>query len=101
MRLFNITFIHSGFFFFVFRIKFGKTKQIVVALVTAALKAPLSVAKANGRIAGCQLYTCHIDFLFLNILIHISPYQKKSALPRECTEKMLPLTIVVTRIAPQ
>ena len=44
-----------------FWIKFGKTKQIVVALVATTLKALLSVAKTNGRLAGYKFYTGNID----------------------------------------
>ena len=69
------TAIHSNIFFFAFWIKFGKTKQIVVALVATTLKAQLSVAKTNIRLSGHKLYAGTIDYPFLNILVHISPYQ--------------------------
>ena len=62
-------------FFFVFWIKFGEAKQIVVALVATTFKALLSVAKTNGRLSGRKLYAGNIDNLFWNILAHISPYQ--------------------------
>ena len=51
-------------FFFVFQIKFGKTKQIVVALVATTLKALLSVAKTNSRLSGRKFYACNINYLF-------------------------------------
>ena len=52
-------------------IKFGETKQIVVALVAATLEALLSVAKTNSRLSGHKLYTGNIDDLFGNFVAHI------------------------------
>ncbi len=62
-------------FFFVFWIKLGETKQIIVALVTTTFNALLSVAKTNGRLSGREFYADNIYYLFLNIFVHISPYQ--------------------------
>jgi len=83
--------------------KFGETKQKIVALVTTTLKALLSVAKTNGRLSGCEFYAGNIHYLFRNIIVHVYLHAtyKKSAPRKERTEKMLPLSIVVTRIAPQ
>ena len=89
-------YFHIPDFFFAFQIKFGKTKQIVVALVTTALKALLSVAKTNGRLSGRKFYADNIYYLFWNILAHISPYLhiKKVRPNRERTEKCV--SIVAT-----
>ena len=54
-----------------FLIKFGKTKQIVVALITTTLKALFSVAKANCRFSGHEFYTGNIYWLFENNFAHI------------------------------
>ncbi len=62
-------------FFFVYQIKFGETDQIVVALVTTALKVLLSVAKTNGRLSGREFYAGNVYYSFLNILIHIFSYR--------------------------
>ena len=59
--------------FFAFWIKFGKTKQKVVALVATALKALVAVTKANCRFSRCKFNTGNIYDLFLNVLVHISP----------------------------
>ena len=56
-------------------IKFRETKQIVVTFVATALKALLSVSKANRRLSGHKLYTGNIYQLLSNFLTHISPYQ--------------------------
>ena len=69
-----IIFTHSNIFF-AFWIKFGKTKQIIIALVSTTFKALLSVAETNGRLSGHKLYAGNIDYLFLNIFSHVSPYQ--------------------------
>ena len=50
--------------FFAFWIKFGKTKQKVVALVATALKALLSVTKTNVRLSGRKFYAGNIYYLF-------------------------------------
>ncbi len=63
-------------FFFVFRIKFGETKQIVVALVATTFKALLSVAKTNGRLSGQKFYAGNIYHSFLNDFYHISSNQQ-------------------------
>ena len=69
----RIIFTHSNISFFDFNIKFGKTKQKVIALVATTLKALLSVAKANVRLSRHKLDTGNVYDLFLNILAHISP----------------------------
>ena len=56
-------------------IKFRETKQIVVTFVATALKALLSVSKANRRLSGHKLYAGNIYQLLSNFLTHISPYQ--------------------------
>ena len=43
-----------------FWIKFGETKQIVVALVATTLKTLLFVAMANGRLSGREFYIGNI-----------------------------------------
>ena len=62
-----------GIFFFVFWIKFGKTKQKIVAFIATALKSLFSIAKANGSISGHKLCAGNIKYSFLNILAHIFP----------------------------
>ena len=47
-----------------FWIKFGETKQKVVALVATTRKALLSVAKTNGRLSRRKLDAGNIDYLF-------------------------------------
>ena len=72
-----------------FWIKFGKTKQKVVALVATTLKVLLSVAKTNGRLSGGEFYAGNIYYLFENIFTHTvcaSAY-KKGAQPKPRTEK--------------
>ena len=68
----NINFILSNIFFFVFLIKFRKTKQIVVALIAATLKALLSVAKTNGRLSGRNSIPL-ISITFFEIFLLIYP----------------------------
>ena len=51
----------------------GETKQKVVAFVTTAFKALLSVAKTNGRLSGHKFYAGNIYYLFENILTHRFP----------------------------
>ena len=48
-----------------------KNKEKIVALVAIAFKAPLSVAKTNGRLSGGKLYTGNIHNLFWDVLAHI------------------------------
>jgi len=67
----NIRFVIINIYFFVFLIKFRKTKQIVVALVATALKALLSVTKTALRISGRKLYVGNIYYFFY-IFAHIS-----------------------------
>ena len=78
----------SNISFFVFWIKFRKTKQIVVTFVATTLKVLLSVAKTNGRLSGRELYAGNIDYLFWNIVVHIYPLSayKKGARPKPRTE---------------
>ena len=66
-------------FFFTYQIKFGKTKQIIVTLVTTAFKTLISIAKANVRLSGREFYAGNINNLFGNMLSHIillSAYKK-------------------------
>ena len=56
--------------FFAFPIKFGVTKQKIVALIATALIALLPVAKANGTVPGCDLYAANINFFFRNVIFH-------------------------------
>ena len=51
-------------FFFVYQIKFGKTKQIIVALVTTTLKALLAVSETNGRLSGSEFYAGNVYYFF-------------------------------------
>ena len=75
-------------FFFVYQIKFGKTKQIVVALVTTTFKTLLAVTKTSGRFSGRKFYAGNVYYLFSNVLIHIFSYRyKKGAQPKPRTEK--------------
>ena len=60
----TIFFPHRNIFFFAFWIKFGETKQKVVALVATTLKALLSIAKTNGRFSGHKFYAGNIDNFF-------------------------------------
>ena len=73
VRSSNTSFILNNIFFFVFWIKFRKTKQTVVTLVATTLKSLFSIAKTNGRFSGREFYTNNINNLFWNILAHISP----------------------------
>ena len=64
---------------FAFWIKFGETKQIIVALVATTFKALFSVAKTNSRLSWRKLYTANIYYFFRNIFTHIltlSAYKK-------------------------
>ena len=84
-------------------IKFRKTPQKVVALVTAALKALLSVTKTNIRLSRCEFCAGNVYYLFRNIIIaHIYPlsaYKKvrpkgthrKNASPRLLLHKLSPM----------
>ncbi len=75
-------------FFFTLWNKFGETRQKVVALIATTLKAPLSVAKASGRISGRKFYTGNINYIFLNILAHInSPVSIKKVRNRSYAPK--------------
>ena len=60
VSLFLLLSVHINIFFFDFYIKFGKTKQIIIALVATAFKALFSVAKASVRFSGCKLYAGNI-----------------------------------------
>ena len=71
---FLIVLLLRRIFFFAFWSKFGKAKQIVVALIATTLKALLSVAKTNGRVTRREFYAGNIDYFFWNTLAHISPY---------------------------
>jgi hypothetical protein len=72
-------------FFSVFWISFGKTKQIVIALVTTTFKIVLSVAQANVRLSGCEFYAGNIDNLFWDNLAHIFSYQHTKSAPTEAS----------------
>ena len=85
-----------------FWIKFGKTKQIVVALVTTTFNVLLAVAKTTGRFSGREFYAGNIYYPFGKIFAHIftlSAYKKCA--PKGTHRKNASPTIVVTRIAPQ
>ena len=77
-------------FFFVVWIKFGETKQKVVALVATTLKALLSVSKTDGGLSGRDLYAGNIYDLSWNVIVHIyllSAYKKVRPM-KERTEKV-------------
>jgi hypothetical protein len=61
-----------------FFIKFGETKQIVVALIATTLKAALPVTKTKGRFTGRKYYAGYIHLFFGHMLGHIilHPYKK-------------------------
>ena len=69
-------------FFFIFRISFGETKQIVIALVATAFNIMLSVAKANVRLSGREFYADDIYNLFWNIHNQYSPNKQKVRQPK-------------------
>ena len=73
------------FFFYAFFLKFGKTKQIIIALIATALKTLLSVAKTNGRHSGRKLYAGNVYYPFLNT--HISPYRNIKRCATEATHR--------------
>jgi len=52
-------------------IKFRKTKQIVIAFVTAARKAMLSAAKTNRRLSGRKLHARDVYHLFFNVFLSV------------------------------
>ena len=79
----TIIFTYSNIFFLAFWIEFGKTKQIVVTLVAATLKALLPISKTNDRLSGRKFYAGNIDNLFWNMLAHISSYQHTKSAPTE------------------
>ena len=76
-------------FFFIFRINFGETKQIVIALVATAFKIMFSVAKANVRLSGREFYAGDIDNLFWNIHNQYSPNKQKVRQPKSAHRKTL------------
>ena len=80
-------------------IKFGETKQIIVALVATTFKALFSVAKTNGRLSGRELYTGNIYHLFGNMFTHTftSSAYKKVRPKRNAPKKCIPL-IVATQM---
>ena len=80
--------------------KFGKTKQKEIALITTALKALLSVAKTNGRLSRCKLNTGNVYNLFLNVLIHILPPSAKKVRNRSHAPKNV-APIATTQIESQ
>ncbi len=85
-----------------FGIKFGKTKQIIVALVATTFKASLSVAKTNIRLSGHKLYAGNIYHLFGNIFTHtftLSAYKKCA--PKGAHRKNASPSIVVTQMLSQ
>ena len=71
----SIIFTCSNIFFFDLNIKFRKTKQKVITLVAATLKALLAITKANCRFSRRKFNTGNVYNLFLNVLIHIFPHQ--------------------------
>ncbi len=76
-------------FFFVISISFGKTKQIVIALVATAFNIMLSVAKANVRLSGREFYADDIYNLFWNIHNQYSPNKQKVRQPKSAHRKTL------------
>ena len=68
----TIVFTRSNIFF-AFKIKFGKTKQIVVTFIATTLKTLLSVTKTNSRLSRHKFYAGNIYYSFLNIFAHTSP----------------------------
>ena len=83
-----------------FGIKFGKTKQIVVALVATTPKALLTVTQTSVRLAGSDFCAGNIYHLFGNIFTHtftLSAYKKCA--PKGAHRKNASPSIVVTRIA--
>ena len=66
-----------------FCVKFGETKQIVIALVATTFKFLHAVAKTSGRIFGCKLCATNINHSFLNILAHTFPYLHIKSAPTE------------------
>ena len=89
----SIIFTCSNTFFFDLGIKFGKTKQIVVALIATALKAPLTVTKANRRSSRCKLNIGNIYDFFINIFTHVFPHNIKRC-ATEATHRKTPTPIV-------
>ena len=68
------------FFFFIFGIIFGETKQIVVALVATAFKALFSVTKTHIGLSRCQLYAgISITFSGISSFIYTTYQHIKSA----------------------
>ena len=76
-----------GIFFFVFRIKFRKTKQKVVTFVTTTLIALLSIAKTNVRLSGSEFYTGNIYYSFFNFLSHMFSFQHIKRCVTEATHR--------------
>ena len=88
----KIIFVRSNNFLVAFWIKFGETKQIVVAFVATTFKALFSVAKTSIGLSWREFYTGNIYYLFWNSLTHIpllSAYKKVRPM-KERTEKVLP-----------
>ena len=80
--------------FFAFWSKFGKAKQIVVARIATTLKALLSVAKTNGRLARREFYAGNIDYFFWNTFTHITPYWHIKRCATEATHRKTQTPIV-------
>ena len=90
----SMTLFFLSAFFLVFGVEFRKTKQIVVAPVTATFKPLLSVAKTNGRLSGREFYAGNIDNLFRNMLAHIFSYQHKKVRQPKSAHRKTPTPIV-------
>ena len=95
-----ITFVIEGCVGFLlilllFWIKFGETKQIVVALVATALKTSLSIAKTNSRFSGRKFCAGNICYISWNIVVHIYPLSAyKKVRPNKGTHrKSVPLLL--------
>ena len=97
IRLSYINFILINISFFIFGIKFRKTKQIVVTFVATTLKALFSVAKTNSGFSGRKFYAGNIYYPFLNILTHIFPYQHIKRCATEATHRKTQTPIAATQ----
>ena len=80
-------------------IKFGETTQKVIALIATTFKTLFSVAKTNGRLAGCEFYAGNIYHFFGNVFTHTftSLAYKKVRSKRNAPKKCIPL-IVATQM---
>ena len=87
----------SNISFFVFWIKFRKTKQIVGTFVATTLKALLPVAKTSGRLSWHKFYTCNIHYLFWIFLLIYPPISIQKRCATEATHRKTQTPIVATQ----